>query len=120
MTEPKSTGLSANAAAALSYVTFIPAIVFLLTPPYNSIPFVRFHAWQSVFLTIGAFVATFVLGILTIAGLFFGAGFILQIGRAVWYIWPVLWAVCVVQALCGKQFKLPILGDLAARQVGLL
>jgi uncharacterized membrane protein len=93
--------------------------VFLLTPPYNSSPFVRFHAWQSVFLTIGVFIATFFLSILTIAGLLFGAVFVLQISRLAWYIWPMLWAVCVVQALSGKHFKLPILGDLAERQVSL-
>jgi uncharacterized membrane protein len=50
MTESTPTGLSDNSAGALAYVTFIPAIVFLAMPPYNQSPYVRFHAWQSIFL----------------------------------------------------------------------
>ena len=45
-----SAGLSDNTAAALSYVTIIPAIVFLVLEPYNKVPLIRFHSWQSIFL----------------------------------------------------------------------
>ncbi len=47
-------GLSDTAAGALAYVTIIPAIVFLLVEPYNKNSFVRFHAWQCIFLGITA------------------------------------------------------------------
>ena len=36
------TGLSDNAASGLAYVTFIPAIVFLVTAPYNQNQRIRF------------------------------------------------------------------------------
>src|ERR1035441_4827570 len=37
-----SSGLSTNSAAALAYVTIIPAIIFLIVDPYKKIPLVRF------------------------------------------------------------------------------
>jgi uncharacterized membrane protein len=42
--------LTENVAGALAYLTFIPAIFFLLRPPYNRNPFVRFHSVQSLML----------------------------------------------------------------------
>ena len=56
MTVATRSGISDNAAGAISYFTFIPAIVFLLLPPYKESSYVRFHAWQSVLLCITAFV----------------------------------------------------------------
>ena len=47
-------GLTSNAAAAISYITFIPAVLFLVLEPYNRDRFVRFHAWQSIALWIVA------------------------------------------------------------------
>src|SRR3954452_9966484 len=47
---PSSAGLSDNAAGAIAYVTIIPAIIFLLVEPYNRKRFVRFHAFQCLFL----------------------------------------------------------------------
>src|SRR6202012_2375284 len=37
-------GLTSNAAAAISYITFIPAVIFLVMEPYNRDRFVRFHS----------------------------------------------------------------------------
>src|SRR5579872_5032767 len=39
-----------NLIAALAYVTFIPAILFVLIEPFKRNRFVRFHAFQSIFL----------------------------------------------------------------------
>ena len=47
-----STGLSDDAASGLAYLTFIPAIIFLVVAPYNTNPKIKFHAWQSIFLAI--------------------------------------------------------------------
>src|ERR1700679_2673701 len=57
--QPVQSGLSENAAGALAYVTIIPAIIFLIVEPYNRNPFVKFHAWQIIFLL--GFLAAFVL-----------------------------------------------------------
>jgi uncharacterized membrane protein len=108
--------LPENVAAALAYVTFVPAIVFLMLPPYSEKPFVRFHAWQSVFLAVAAFVLSFLLTLITIFGLLFGAFSVLLLNVIVWLAWLAIWAVCVVNALKGRRFKLPVLGILAERQ----
>src|SRR5580698_722078 len=50
-----SSGLSDNAAAAIAYITFIPAVIFLVLEPYNRVPLVRFHSWQSIGLSVVAF-----------------------------------------------------------------
>jgi hypothetical protein len=46
-----TTGLTENLAGALAYVTFLPAIWFLVFEPFNKNPFVRFHAFQCIFLS---------------------------------------------------------------------
>jgi uncharacterized membrane protein len=117
--EGKLHKLPENAAAALAYVTFVPAIVLLLFPPHCSNPYVRFHAWQSVFLAVTTFVVSFVLTVMIIFGLLFGALPVLVINTVVWTAWLVAWVVCVVQAAQGKRFHLPVLGKLAERQARL-
>src|SRR3954467_4563543 len=57
-------GLSDNAAGGLAYITVIPAIIFLILEPYNRSSFVRFHAWQCIFLTIGCVVVDVALSFL--------------------------------------------------------
>jgi uncharacterized membrane protein len=51
-TESVQSGVSENTIAALSYVTLIPALVFLAIAPYNRSAYVRFHAWQSIVLSV--------------------------------------------------------------------
>src|SRR5690242_16408087 len=47
-TMPAASGLADNLAGALAYLTFIPAILFLMTAPYNQNRFIRFHSFQSL------------------------------------------------------------------------
>src|ERR1700685_2550697 len=74
MPETTPPGISENGAGALSYLTIIPAIIFLIMPPYNKSPYVRFHAWQCIFLTI-AWIALFV--VLAIVGRIPLVGFVI-------------------------------------------
>jgi uncharacterized membrane protein len=115
MTEPTTpSGLSDNGAGALAYITFIPAIVFLAMPPYNQSPYVRFHAWQSIFLNIACVLLFFVLLIMGRIP-FFG-----------WFVFPImmlldlamfiLWLFVVLKAVNGTKLKLPIIGALAESQ----
>ena len=46
-------GMADNVAGMLAYVTFIPAIIFLVTAPYNQSRFVRFHSLPKHFLLCG-------------------------------------------------------------------
>ncbi len=108
------TGLSENAASAIAYITFIPAIVFLATPPYNQSATVRFHSWQSIFLTIVAVAAMFLHIILLFIPII---GWLISLLITLSLF--VIWIICVVKALNGGIFKLPIIGDLAAKQAGI-
>ncbi len=114
MTDSTPTGISDNGAGALAYITIIPAIIFLAMPPYNKSPYVRFHAWQSIFLTV-AWIALFI--VLAIVG---------RLPFIGWFVWPfmllidlgmfILWLVVVLKALNGSKFSIPIIGSLAEQQ----
>jgi uncharacterized membrane protein len=103
-------GLTDTAAGALAYVTFIPAIIFLLVESYNRNSYIRFHAWQSIFFSIAAFVIHFALGIIPVIGRMLvplvSLGFL------------VLWIILLLKALKGERFQLPVIGKLAAQQAG--
>jgi uncharacterized membrane protein len=115
MTVATRTGISDNAASAISYFTFIPAIVFLLLPPYKESSYVRFHAWQSVLLTIAAFVVDIILGSIALLTLFLGTAALAYTFRILSLVWLILWLVCVIRAMNGKQFRVPLLGSIAEK-----
>jgi uncharacterized membrane protein len=116
MSEPTQSGLSDNGAGALAYLTIIPAIIFLVMPPYNKSSFVRFHSWQSIFLTIAwvvLFVVLAILGRIPFFGLLiFPVMLILDLGMF------ILWIVVLIKAINGQRFRLPIIGALAEGQAG--
>jgi uncharacterized membrane protein len=118
MPETAQSGLSQNSVAALSYITFIPAIIFLILPPYNASPYVRFHCWQSIFLNIAAFVVSIAVSIVMAMTMFFAPFAFLVLSRLIWLAWVLLWILCVVNAVNGKRLKLPLLGGLAEKQAG--
>jgi uncharacterized membrane protein len=109
---PAQSGLSDNAAAAISYITFIPALIFLLLEPYSKRPFVRFHAMQCIGLTVASLVLHFAIGMLVyvLHGLTFVLSSLVSLG------FFVLWIICIVSAAQGKWFKVPVLGDFAQQQ----
>jgi hypothetical protein len=54
---PQSAGMSPNVAGALTYLLgFVTGLIFLVMEPYNKDPFVRFHIFQSIFLSASFFV----------------------------------------------------------------
>jgi uncharacterized membrane protein len=116
MSEPKSSAFSDNAAGAIAYITFLPAVAFLILVPYKKSPFVRFHAWQSIYLNFLALIVSyaldFVLSYCGVSGLYLAVPTIWLIA----FFWVLVWAFCAIKALNGKRFKLPILGALAERQ----
>jgi uncharacterized membrane protein len=115
MTVTTRPGISDNAASAISYFTFIPAIVFLLIPPYKNSNDVRFHAWQSVLLSISAFVIDIILGTIALLTLFLGTVSLAYAFRFISLLWLVLWLVCVFRAMNGKRFRIPLLGSIAEK-----
>jgi len=115
MTVATRSGISDNAAGAISYFTFIPAIVFLLLPPYKESSYVRFHAWQSVLLCITAFVVDIIVGVIALLSLFLGTVALAYTLRIISLFWLILWIVCVIQAMNGRKFRIPMLGSIAEK-----
>ncbi len=116
MPESKQIGLSEKAAGAIAYITVFPAVAFLILVPYKKNLFIRFHAWQSIFLNFIALILSYVLY------LFVGWGGLSSLlmglrGSVLFaYFWIVIWVFCALGALSGKSLKLPIIGKLAERQ----
>ena len=118
MSETTPTGLSDNGAGALAYFTIVPAIVFLVMPPYNTSSYVRFHAWQSIMLNVAAVVVFVALGFLSIFGFMFGFYFLFLLRSLLWLAFFIVWLICVLKAVNGQKYKLPVIGDLAEKQAG--
>ena len=106
--------LSEAAASGLAYLTFIPAIVFLIVAPYNQNSNVRFHAWQSIFLSIAWAVVWIVLLVISVIPMFNFILLVLTPIAASGFL--VLWVLVLVQAFLGKRLKIPVVGDFALKQ----
>ena len=104
-----------NAASAISYFTFIPAVALLLIPRYKENADVRFHAWQSILLFITASATDIVMGGIALLTIFMGTTMQAYSFRMLFLFWLVLWAACVIVAFKGKRLKLPIIGGIAER-----
>jgi uncharacterized membrane protein len=111
-----ASGLSDNTAGALAYLTFIPAIFFLVAEPYNRNSYIRFHAWQSILLFVAAIAVDLVLGFVLVIALMFSPFLHLASWRVIELFWFAVWLVCMVNAAQGKRFKLPVIGILAEQQ----
>lgn len=116
---PKRTGLSDNFVGATAYLTPIPAFFFLAIHRYNKRPYVRFHSWQSFVLSAFTYILGVILNFLLEIAAKFGPRVVLVLvgltGLAALAIF-LLWLWCVVNALNGKRYKLPIIGDWADEQ----
>jgi uncharacterized membrane protein len=112
--ETPQNGLSDTAASGLAYITIIPAIIFLVVPPFNQKPLIRFHSWQSIFLCIAWIVVEVALAIV---------GRVPFIGWSIWILRPlvglglfILWIIVLIKAFNGQKFKIPVIGDFAEKQ----
>ncbi|HEX7360942.1 MAG TPA: hypothetical protein VF283_10660 [Bryobacteraceae bacterium] len=108
----QAAGMSTNAASALCYlVGFITGIIFLVLSPYNQDKTVRFHAFQSIFLSVAIVAIDILLSILTaITGIAF-------------FLFPIFWLACfaiwlymLFTAYNGKTVTLPLIGEFARKQ----
>ena len=113
-------GMTSNVAGALAYL-FAPigGIVFLVLEPYNKDRFVRFHAFQSIFFGLAAIVVRYAL-VMIFTSLLFSGGFSL-FWMLLWVVQLGLigcWVLLFVKAYNKEEFKLPVIGDIAAKQAG--
>lgn len=108
-TEKTSTGLDANIAAALSYlVGFVTGIIFLLIEKDNK--FVRFHAMQSTLVFVGIVAIDILLQLVPLLGALV----------VIFVVIPAsafLWLLLMFKAYQGEDFKLPLVGQMAADRI---
>ena len=102
------TGLQSNIAGALAYFLGpITGILFLLIEKNNK--FVRFHAMQSTLTFGGIFVLNIVLGFIPILGWI--AGSLISL------VSLILWIFLMYKAFNNEEYELPVIGDIARKQV---
>lgn len=115
--QPQGAPMSETSAAAISYLTFIPAIIFLVTEPYKRMPLVRFHAIQCIALTVVAIAVGIVLGVIMVPLMMTGLWVVAHLlSRLVNLGFIIVWILCIFKASKGEWFKLPIIGDFALKQ----
>lgn len=108
--EKTGSGLNQNLAGLLAYIAgIISGVIFLLIEKENQ--FVRFHAYQSIMVTVGLLILSIGLSFVPIVG------WILSLLLSP--IGFILWIVCMYKAYQGEIFKVPIVGNMAASQAGL-
>ena len=101
----QTTGLSTNTAAALAYITFIPAVIFLVIEPYKRNTYIRFHAWQCIVLTLVDIAGSLVFGYMGTIGL--------MVRSVLGLLLFVFWLIAIIKASKGERYHVPIVGDLA-------
>jgi uncharacterized membrane protein len=120
---PQPLGVSApmadNVASALCYaVGFITGILFLVLAPYNQNKTVRFHAFQSIFFSVGVILIRIALSILLSMMWFAGGGFFITVGISGLFSLACfcLWLYVIISVYQGKAVELPIIGPIARQQ----
>lgn len=107
-----------NLIAAVAYLTFIPAVFFVLLEPFKHNRFVRFHSFQSISLTLATILSAIAMRILyALLVLIPVVGYLLAwlVSAVLLLGWAILWLVLLVKALQGETFRLPWIGNLAEK-----
>lgn len=107
-----STSLTDSQAAALTYLLMaVSGALFLMWAPYNQSRNVRFHAFQSIFLTAAWLVVVFAIGLLLPLRLGLLVGRLAQLAALLGWLY-LMW-----ETYNGRDVAVPIIGDLARKQV---
>lgn len=118
-TGPQSSGLAPNIAGALAYLLGpITGVLFLVIEKHN--PFVRFHAAQSIAVSVVFIVAwialtilSAILGVIPILGWLIGI--LLSLGFGVFSF--IFWLFLMYQAFQGNEWEVPVVADQARRHL---
>jgi uncharacterized membrane protein len=121
-TEPVSSptaGLEANIAGLLCYLFgWISGLIFLLL---DKRPFVRFHAAQSIAISIAAVAIAIGFSVITaiVTKITSGFGILLSL------LFPVVMLgifiaviICMIKAFKNEKFKLPVIGNMVEKMIG--
>jgi len=109
-------------AATLAYVLgFITGIIFLILEPYKNDRFVRFHAMQSILFS-GACVVFSIAWSIVWGILFSISGYLVFLALPLRLLislgFFLLWLFVMYQAYNQREYRIPFIGALAAKQVG--
>lgn len=116
----QGTGLAPNVASLLCYICPpITGIIFLLIEKENQD--VKFHSWQSLVLGISYYIVLIALEVLasimgliaSVLGIIIGFFVPLLILAAI-----IVWIVCMIKAYQGERWRIPVIGDFAAKKAG--
>ena len=114
------TGLAPNIASLLCYICSpITGLIFLLIEKENQD--VKFHAWQSLVFGVAYIAVVILLEILAaIMGLLASVlgiivGFFIPLVMLAAFI---VWIVCLIKAYQGERWRIPVIGDFAAKKAG--
>ena len=123
-----SMNMEENVESALCYVLmWVTGLIFYFLEKDNKT--VRFHAMQSILtflpLTIIGWIFYGLLGVSYASGSTFGYSYTYATGYSIfWYIGMlinvlmfILWLILMFKAYQGEKFKVPIVGDIAEKQV---
>jgi len=116
-------GLDGNVTALIGYIIGIVALVLIFIEKDNK--FVRFHAFQSVFLVVAYIALVIVMVVIGIVVAIISAASS-SLGTILGLLMMLLWLVVVfgflgalifsaIKAYGGTMFKLPIIGNLAEK-----
>lgn len=104
-------GMTDNVAATLCYVLgFITGIIFLVLAPYNKNKLIRFHAFQSIFVSVSLFVLSMAVSIILPWSLSLVLDPLISLGGF------VLWIFLLIKTYQNQKIVLPIVGPLAEKQ----
>ena len=118
----EASGLTPNVAGALSYALgLISGVVFLVLEPYKHDRFVRFHAMQSILFCATAIVVS--IGMSIVWGILFSLSaslilIVMPIRLLIALGLFLFWLFVIYQAYNRREFRIPIIGAIAAKQVG--
>ena len=110
---PPAGGMADNVASTLCYgLGWITGIIFLVLAPYNRNPAIRFHAFQSIFLSVACIIFWMAVNIVVTLHM----NFLFFLTSLIWLAAFLLWIVLLLQTYQGKTIVLPVIGPLAQQR----
>ena len=122
-----SLNLEENIASVIAYVlVWVTGIIIFLIEKENKT--VRFHAMQSILTFLPLTIIGWIVGWIGAPSYSYGSypyGYswspgipaLIWLSWIIWAITVILWLVLIIKAYQGEKFKLPIVGDIAEKQV---
>ena len=104
--------LDENIAGVLCYLLFwVTGIIFYILEKDNKN--VKFHALQSILLFLPLHIIAYSFSFAYWAGFWF----LWWLGGLIWLFVFILWLILMLKAYQGEKFKLPIIGDIAEKNI---